>query len=40
MADDATKPLLVDYALTKSKDTAEESKAEQLQRWLNTFSGI
>ena len=37
---EGTKPLVVAYAMTKSADPAEVAKAEQLQRWLNTFPGI
>lgn len=35
-----TKPLVVSYTMTKPADPAEVARAEQLQRWLNTFPGI
>lgn len=37
---EAAKPLVVTYTMTKSADPAEVANAEQLQRWLNTFSGV
>lgn len=35
-----TKPLIVAYAMRKSADPAEVTRAEALQRWLNTFPGV
>lgn len=34
------KPLVVSYSMTKPANQADVAKAEQLQRWLNTFPGI
>jgi lysozyme family protein len=33
-------PLVVGYSMTKSSDTATILRAEELQRWLNTFPGV
>lgn len=33
-------PLVVSYSSKKAKDSATARKAEELQRWLNTFPGI
>lgn len=33
-------PLVVNYSVKKSKDAQEVARAEELQRWLNTFPGI
>ena len=33
-------PLMVDWATKKSKDPAIVARAEDLQRWLNTFPGV
>jgi hypothetical protein len=33
-------PLLVRYSVTRPRDEAAAERAEQLQRWLNTFTGI
>lgn len=33
-------PLVVNYSMTKPSDPALVSRAEDLQRWLNTFPGI
>lgn len=35
-----TKPLVVNYAKSKSRDASISAHAETLQRWLNTFPGI
>jgi lysozyme family protein len=34
------KPLVVNYSMTKPTDPMELKRAEDLQRWLNTFPGI
>ena len=33
-------PLIVNYVKVKSKDPAAVTRAEELQRWLNTFPGV
>ncbi|MDT4329162.1 hypothetical protein ACQE3E_07910 [Methylomonas sp. MED-D] len=35
-----TEPLLVNYSITKSTDSAVVKRVEDLQRWLNTFPGV
>lgn len=40
MPSENTAPLVVDYSTTKSQDPAVVSRAEDLQRWLNTSPGI
>jgi len=37
---DESRPLIVAYAMAKSSDPAIVARAEQLQKWLNTFPGI
>ena len=37
---DAAAPMVVSYSMSKSADPAMAARAEELQRWLNTFPGI